>query len=217
MKKLFVSFLLLLLAAGFVSGQSAEENEKKVLIFGEVVDNAGNPIQGFTVSLIVEREVLDISTFKTTTKEKKVFSTATDEQGKYYFTWKLDDYYNRFYLNYIAEGKFDDVKFLAPPEPVIDASKSVGKEKNFEHRLVIQYHPAWTKLLKLIEVYGADSDKGKVLRFNGFFEKETEEEIAGEKLTFWWYYSRGKSFKFSGEKLLREYKFQPLEPLEKND
>jgi hypothetical protein len=217
MKNRLIPLLLFLLSTGLLYSQETQENEKKVLIFGEVVDTAGRPVQGFTVSLLVEREVLDISTFKTTVKDRKVFSTPTDEQGKYYFTWKLDDYYNRFYLNYISEGKFDDVKFLAPPEPLIDASKYVGKEKNFEHKLVIQYHPAWTKLLKLIEVYGADSDKGKVLRYNGFFEKETEEEIAGEKHIFWWYYSRGKSFKFSGEKLIKEYKFQPLESLEKID
>ena len=217
MNKRLIPLLLFLLSTGLLYSQDTQENEKKVLIFGEVVDTTGIPVQDFTVSLIVEREVLDISTFKTTVKERKVFSTVTDEQGKYYFTWKLDDYYNRFYLNYISEGKFDDVKFLAPGEPVIDASKSVGKEKNFEHKLVIHYQPEWTKLLKLIDVYGANSDKGKVLRANGFFEKETEEEIAGEKHTFWWYYARGKSFKFSGEKLIKEYKFQPLESLEKID
>lgn len=217
MKKTVFSIILLTLFSAALICQEAASTEPKVLIFGSVVDPQGRGVQGFTVSLIVEREVIDISTFKSSTKERKVFTTETDADGKYFFTWTLDDYYNRFYINYITVGKFDDVQFLPPQEPVVDVSKYIGKGKNYEDKLVIFYNPSWDKLLKLIEVFGADSDKGKILRSYGFFEKETEETITGEKYVFWWYYAKGKSFKFSGEKLIKEYKFQPLESLEKKD
>jgi hypothetical protein len=217
MKKTVFSVFLLVAITSALICQEDQVAEPKVLISGEVVEPTGKPIKGFSVSLIVEREVLDISTFQSSTKNRKVFTTETDADGKYFFTWKPDDYYNRFYINYVTEGKFDDVQFLPPSEPMIDVSKYIGKSKNFEHKLILLYHPSWDKIRKLIEVYGNDSDKGKILRAYGFFEKETEEEIAGEKYSFWWYYAKGKAFKFSGEKLIKEYKFQPLESLEKKD
>jgi hypothetical protein len=217
MKKTIFSVILLAAFASILFCQEEQSAEPKVLISGSVIDPQGRAVKGFSVSLIVEREVLDISTLRSSTKNRKVFTTETDADGKYYFTWKPDDYYNRFYINYITEGKFDDVQFLPPVEPLIDVSKYVGKEKNYEHKLVIFYNPSWDKLQKLIEIYGGDSDKGKILRSYGFFEKETEEEIAGEKYAFWWYYAKGKAFKFSGEKMIKEYKFQPLESLEKKD
>jgi hypothetical protein len=215
-KTVFLVFLLVAITGALIC-QESQVAEPKVLISGEVVEPTGKAVKGFSVSLIVEREVLDISTLKSSTKNRKVFTTETDADGKYFFTWKLDDYYNRFYINYITEGRFDDVQFLPPSEPLIDISKYIGKGKNFEHKLILFYHPSWDKIRKLIEVYGSESDKGKILRTHGFFEKETEEEIAGEKYSFWWYYAKGKAFKFSGEKLIKEYKFQPLESLEKKD
>lgn len=217
MKKYAIQILFFLTFLLPVYCQESNEIEKKVLIFGEVVDPFGKAVKGFSVNLIVERETIDLSTLTTSSKNRKVFSSETDDQGKYYFTWKLDDYYNRFYINYIVEGKFDDVQFLPPSEPVVDVSKAVGKEKNVELKLVVSYHPAWDKVQKLIEVYGRESDKGHVLRIAGFYEKETDEEIAGAKYTYWWYYSRGKCYKFSGDKLLKEFKYQPLDSLEKKN
>ena len=100
----------------------------------------------------------------------------------------------------------------------MDASQDVGKGRDFNHRLIILYHPDWFKLKQVIEMYGGvETDKGKVLRENGFYDRETEEELLGIKYTFWWYYYIGKAFKFRDDKLVKRFTYSPLKPLKVGD
>ncbi|MBN2134911.1 MAG: hypothetical protein JW737_04205 [Acidobacteria bacterium] len=183
------------------------------MVAGKVMDNSGKPIENFVVEFIVEREVINVGSFNREVVGRKVFTTETDRDGTFYFTWNVDNYYNRFYLNYFVKDKFDDVKFMIPEEPMVDVSKSVGKMKNFEDQRVLAYHPDWFNLLKIIDQIGVDTNRGKILRKWGIYERQTDEEIAGKTYTFWWYYLKGKAFKFENDNLVKEFTYKPMKPV----
>ncbi len=210
MKNTFRLATVFLFIALVVSVNLHAQEARKILIQGKVVDSAGTPIEDFPVGLIVEREVINVSNFSKSVTKRKVFTTKTDKSGEFYFTWEPDDYFNRFYVNYYVSKEFDDVRFLVPEEPKVDISNTIGKGRNYTGQLVINYHHEWFRVRDMIDSLGPESDKGKVLRKWGLYERETIEEMSGTKYTFWWYYTKGKSFKFVGEKLAKEFTYRPL-------
>jgi len=209
----FRVYLTLLIIASFGAQALFAEVGQKVLVSGKVIDYVGKPVENYYINFIVEREVIDLSNFKKSISKRKVFTTQTDRDGVFFFTWNTDNYFNKFYLEYYVKDNFDDARFIPPKENLEDVSRSVAKGRNYEGKLVLTYHKDWFRVKSMIDLFGIESDKGKMLRKWGLYERETKDDISDVIYTFWWYYSKGKAFKFKENRLVKEFTYSPLRPI----
>ncbi|MFQ6111123.1 MAG: hypothetical protein ACE5LX_03725, partial [Nitrospinota bacterium] len=131
----------------------------------------------------------------------------TDVDGSFRLKFRPRSEPASYYLSLQAPGDFDDVKYKVPP--LIELH--LGEGPTLMQDVTLEFHPRWPETLKRIKALGVESQQARVLRRWGLPDREElRGEVEGVKTEVWWYYGKGKSFKFREGILLREYSFPPI-------
>ncbi|MFN3476342.1 MAG: carboxypeptidase-like regulatory domain-containing protein [Candidatus Methylomirabilales bacterium] len=182
---------------------TARISERRVLT-GLVTDEAGSPVARTPVLLVGRTLDLNIR-LQYQELGRKELRTLTDEDGRYRFEFVPAEVGNHFVLFFYDREGFDSVKFQKP-DP-LDVTKRLKTEAVVTIDQILRPHPNWGEVERLINTYGPNSDRGKILRQLGLPERR---EAAG-KVETWWYYSKGQSFRFSDGSLEGTFQFEPIQ------
>lgn len=131
----------------------------------------------------------------------------TGADGVYRLQFSSAPQAKHYYLNFYVPGAFDEVRFARPGR--MEITKIIGDKPAFLFDYRLQAHPKWEKVKKLFLVYPRTSGKGRVIRRFGIAE-EIRKKKNGTEVEVWWYYTKGKSFSFRGDKLEGETAFRPV-------
>lgn len=197
--------------AGFQQGVGSDARE--LVIRGAVVNERGYPVPNTPVRLISQRVEEKPPGSAPSIIEDKVIETSTDSKGLYEIVALIDPYYNRYLLSFYNENQFDSILYAIPPNE--DVSSAVFKEGIAEITInkTLKYNPQWPEIKTRIEEFGANSDRGRILRLKGIPDKVENFVLKKEgKGELWWYYSKGYCYRFLQEKLDKLFNFTPISP-----
>ncbi|HBZ69461.1 MAG TPA: hypothetical protein DEP35_06915 [Deltaproteobacteria bacterium] len=189
-------------------GCSTVEIRETRVVTGRVTDESGQPVADSPV-VIVGRSL----NFVTTRLEydeswRQETRTRTDAQGQYRIEFVPANLGNNFYLFFYDKTGFNRVKYRQP-EP-LDITSLLNRDRTVLVNQVLRFQPGWSEVERQIAFYGADSDKGKILRRYGLPEKRETSGTGDTASDVWWYYTYGVSYWFTGDKLARTHEFTPI-------
>lgn len=186
---------------------TVEVRETRV-VTGRVTDESGQPV-GSTPVVVVGRS-LALATTRLEYEERGRQETraVTDAQGQYRIEFVPANLGNNFYLFFYDKTGFDRVKYRQP-EP-LDITSLLDRDRTVLVNQVLRFQPSWPEVQRQIAYYGADSEKGKILRRYGLPEKRETSGTGNTASDVWWYYAYGVSYWFTGDTLARTHEFTPI-------
>jgi hypothetical protein len=189
-------------------GCATVEIRETRVVTGRITDESGQPVAGTPV--VIVGRVLDLvaSRMEYTERDRKEARAVTDAQGQYRIEFVPANLGNNFYLFFYDKTGFDRVKYLRP-EP-LDVSSLLERDRTLTVNQVLRFQPSWPEVQRQIAYYGADSEKGKILRRYGLPEKRETSGQGDQATDVWWYYADGVSYWFTGDKLTRTQEFTPI-------
>jgi len=189
-------------------GPGAAREAGPFVVGGLVLDTGGLPIGGLPVQVFSsERPVspdprLDLKHLTLLAEGE----TAADGSYRLSFPVKAAPPL-RYYLSFFAPGRFDEVRFARPAR--VDITDGVRAGGFLALDLRLPFHGAWAKVQEVLKAHPKDSAKARIIRAYGIAEEIRMKE--GEPgVEVWWYYSKGKNFSFSGDRLVGESSFSPV-------
>ncbi len=201
-----LGLVLVLLVA--LAGCATVEIRDARVVTGTVTDESGQPVANSPV--VVVARSLDLATTRMEYEERgrQETRTTTDAQGHYRLEFIPATLGNNFYLFFSDKAGFDGVKYKRP-EP-LDITKLLKRDRTMTVNQVLQYTATWPEVERQIAFYGANSDRGKILRKNGLPDRREPSGTGGPDSEVWWYYAYGISYWFTGDKLTSTHTFQPI-------
>jgi hypothetical protein len=185
----------------------AGANQNEFVIAGRVTDAKGLPVAYLPVQIfssfrpVLADPRLDLGEVDLLTEGE------TSSDGSYRVVIRVLPGKNHYYLNFYDPKRFDIVRFARPNRIDITDRVNPGVQVAYNHRLA--FHGAWAKVQETLKAYPKGSPKARVIRLYGIAEEIRKPKEGGET-EVWWYYSRGMSFEFQGDKLSQENSFTPV-------
>ena len=178
------------------------------VVTGRITDESGAVVVSSPV--VVMGRSLDLVAHRMEYEERgrKEVRAVTDTQGQYRVEFVPANLGNNFYLFFYDKTGFDRVKYRQP-EP-LDITSLLDRSRTVTVNQVLQMQQSWPEVQRQIAYYGANSDRGKILRRHGLPEKREAVSSGAEPADVWWYYADGVGYWFSGEKLTRAQEFAPI-------
>ncbi len=191
---------------------------QEIEITGAVTDSAGRPLEGRTVVLEVYRRGFDLRSMNprkmgSAKKGLQQRTVTTDEIGRYTLVWEWHDYYNRFEVSvgdfgpdgYFVEERADLSRRVLRGSPVIVSfvlgDGAVGAPEPDSSR---------SDRGALSAATGTSVDQARVRERNGAPDKTDSLELPYGSETTWWYFERGRAFRFLDGELRDELSFDPV-------
>jgi hypothetical protein len=200
----------ILAVAPLASAQDAASSDPGlVVIHGTIRDQAGAPMADYPIRLIKTKTTLRLLHFSTGSRQEECGRAQTDSQGRFEIKMAPDPQFDYFYLRFYDPKTFDPVRFSVPAD--VDITKSFKTKPELEVDSVILDHPDWTKVEALLSEFGAQSNRGKILRSLGLPERRQTFADAPERES-WWYYAKGLCYQLQGDQVLKIRNFDPVIP-----
>ncbi len=191
------------------SAQDAADGSGLIVIRGTIRDQAGAPMAEYPVRLIKTKTTLRLLHFSTGSRQEEYGRTQTDSQGRFELQVARDPKFDYFYLRFYDPKTFDPVRYSVPAD--VDITKSFKTKPELEVDSVILDHADWSKVEALLAEFGAQSNRGKILRSLGLPERrQTFAESPGKES--WWYYAKGLCYQLQGDQVLKIRNFDPVLP-----
>ncbi len=190
-------------------GCATVEIRESRVVTGRVTDESGQPVTNTPVAVIGRSLDLVSIHWEYEERGRKEARTTTDAQGRYRIEFVPGNLGNNFYLFFYDKTGFDRVKYRQP-EP-LDITSLLKRDRTVTVNQVLQFQQSWAEVQRQITYYGADSDRGKILRRFGLPEKRETSGSGAEAADVWWYYTDGVSYWFTGDKLARTDEFTPIQ------
>jgi hypothetical protein len=196
-----------ILAGALASCATVSVRDTRVLT-GQVTDESGKPVAANPVLVVARR--LDLSAVRMEYDElsRREVRTVTDAQGRYRVEFVPVSVGNNFYLFFYDVTGFDRVKYRRP-EP-LDISDRLRSQTTLVVNHILQFHPSWSELTRQIAYFGAESDRGRILRQHGLPDKRDAPPSSAADPEVWWYYADGVSYWFVENQLTRTTQFPPM-------
>jgi hypothetical protein len=190
-----------------LAGCATVEIRQTRVVTGQITNESGQPVADSPV--VVMGRTLDLVTTRMEYQERgrKEVRTTSDGQGRYRLDFVPVTLGNNFYLFFYDKTGFDGVKYRRP-EP-LDITPLMKRDNDIRINQVLQLAPAWPEVERQMTFYGRDSEQGRILRKFGLPDKR-EQVGGGGDSQVWWYYTDGVSYWFTGGKLTKTQKFQPV-------
>lgn len=204
MKSMAAAGMLAFLLAGCAT---VEIRESRV-VTGRVTDESGQPVANTPVVIVGRSLALVTTRMEYEESGRQETRTATDAQGQYRIEFVPASLGNNFYLFFYGKSGFDRVQYRRP-DP-LDITDLLGRNRTVIVNQVLQFQPSWAEVQRQIAYYGADSDRGKILRRYGLPEKRETSGTGDAAADVWWYYADGVSYWFTGDRLTRTHEFTPI-------
>ncbi|HEV8335520.1 MAG TPA: carboxypeptidase-like regulatory domain-containing protein [Candidatus Polarisedimenticolia bacterium] len=199
-----------LCAACLLAGRAeAVEAPAEVVIRGEVKDQAGAPLAGYPVRLIKTKTTLSLLHFSTGSKQIEEARAQTDASGRFELRVLPDRKSDYFYLRFYDPKTFDPVRYAVPGD--VDITRPIKTKTELVVDKVVPDHPDWRQVEELLHEFGAQSNRGRILRSLGLPERrETFSDLPGREN--WWYYAKGICYQFLSDELLKVRRYDPVLP-----
>jgi len=189
--------------------QDAASGPSLVVIHGTIRDQAGAPLADYPVRLIKTKTTLRLLHFSTGSRQEEYGRTQTDSQGQFELKIAPDPKFDYFYLRFYDPKTFDPVRYSVPAD--VNITKTFKTKPELEVDSVILDHPDWSKVEALLAEFGAQSNRGKILRSLGLPERrQTFSDVPGKES--WWYYAKGLCYQLQGDQVLNIRNFDPVLP-----
>jgi len=189
-------------------GCATVEIRETRVVTGRLTDESGQAVAGTPVVIVGRSLALAARRLEYDEHGRQEARTATDAQGQYRLEFVPASLGNNFYLFFYDQTGFDRVKYRQP-EP-LDITDLLGGSRTATVNQVLQFQPSWAEVQRQIAYYGAESDRGKILRRYGLPEKRETSGTGDSALDVWWYYANGVSYWFTGDRLTRTHEFTPI-------
>lgn len=197
--------------AGFLvltlTGCATVEIRQARVVGGRVTDESGRPVSASPVVIVGRSLDLATTQFKYVERARQELRTATDAQGRFRLEFVPASLGNNFFLFFYDRTGFDGVKYRRP-EP-LDITHLLRRDGEITVNQVLRFAAAWPEVERQVDFYGADSERGKILRIFGLPEKREPAGPGGDS-EVWWYYADGVSYWFTGGKLTSTQEFPPI-------
>jgi len=178
------------------------------VVTGRVTDESGQPVASTPVVVVGRSLALVTTRLEYEEGGRQETRAVTDVQGQYRIEFVPANLGNNFYLFFYDKTGFDRVKYRQP-EP-LDITSLLDRDRTVLVNQVLRFQASWSEVQRQIAYYGADSEKGKILRRYGLPEKRETSGTGDTASDVWWYYAYGVSYWFTGDKLARTHEFTPI-------
>ncbi|MEE9239682.1 MAG: hypothetical protein V3U53_00655 [bacterium] len=182
-------------------------NANRFVVAGRVSDADGLPVPHLPVRVSSSIRPVHTDPRVDRGKLKVLAKEETSSDGSYRLVIRILPGRNRYYLNLYDSERFDLVRFARPDR--VDITGRVRRGGSLLYNFRLRFHGSWGKVQETLKAYPRNSPKARIIRKYGIAE-EIRKEKEGDATEVWWYYSRGKSFGFQGDKLAEENSFMPV-------
>jgi hypothetical protein len=205
---LLPAVLLLCLAVNIPAAQ--QDDLISFEISGTMRTDEGTPVPNSSIELTYIKLVVEEDGTPSSTDGRLV--VQTDEEGYYSFKFNLDPDWTDFLLR-VGTLSIDSFRYALPNErSVTDAIRNAISNGVFklEVNWVINSRPNWQSELEEIQKYGAESDKGKLIRLRGMPAQIKPFTLPdGRRGEIWFYYADGMAIRFVENKRDKDFHFKP--------
>ena len=204
-------FAQLAVVLAFACAAAAQESMISIEINGAVTTEEGEPLPNCRIQLSFTRIFVDEE--GVTETEDDVVAGVTDEDGNFSLEMMIEPNWTGFVLR-INAARIDPLRYEQPTEvDLTDVILNGISSGNFVFTVnrAVESRPRWQELKEMIERYGQDSDKGRLLDQLGLPEMVREFVRDGRRGSIWFYYSLGRAFRFLGDEQEVEFRFLPQE------
>jgi len=197
-------------AAALFKGPLYKPGEK-VEITGLVTTPAGDPIDDVRVVLELSRKAFNFHKMWVTRGKVFKVSDTTNAKGEYTISFPWDDYYNEFDLvaGITVRGKDGD-EFVELQR--IDVEKRIEAASPAVVQVVIKNHEFIDKFRQFLATVDTPDEK-RVYEDQGRPDKVETTTYADRQEVAWWYFDRGKVYRFVDGKLQKVEDFEPVQKL----
>jgi len=187
------------------------EPGERVEITGLVTTPAGDPIDDVRVVLELSRKAFNFRKMWVTRGKVFKVSDTTNPKGEYTISFPWDDYYNEFELVAgVTERDADGEHFVELDR--IDVEKRIKAASPAVVPVVLKNHAYIEKLRQFLATIDTP-DEQRVYQDQGRPDKVEATTYADRRETSWWYFDRGKVYRFVDGTLDRVEDFDPVEEL----
>ncbi len=176
MRKIALTLFLLIVALDLFA----------ITIKGSIMDEEGKPVVNTPVFFVMKKVKFSFKKFKLIEVDSKTIQTMTNQDGLYRMDVEIDDYFNKFYVDFVGEG-FQFAKYEKPE--VEDITKLVDKGIDIVVNRVFKYNPRWKDVKLVLDLIGKDSPYYSVLKEYGFPDERVKLGDGKEK---WKYFEINK-------------------------
>jgi len=164
-----------------------------ITVRGRVINAQGDGVAGIPVRVLATRRVARFLTVESRPAEKEVVVGTTDANGFYELTMeKLRDY-DFYFLRFYDTDGFDAVRYAVPPD--VEITSRVNKRRPVVEDIALADSPEWDSVERLVELYGPDSTRGRIVRDLGVPDRT--DRSGGENGTVretWWFEAAGVAY-----------------------
>jgi len=166
---------------------------KTMVVRGRVTDTEGRAVADVPVRILATRRVAEFLSIKSQPAETEVVATRTSADGFYEMNApKLRDY-DFYFLRFHARSGFDAVRFSLPED--VEITDRLSKRRPVVQDCALGPAAGWDATRRLIEMYGPDSPRGRIVRSLGVPDR-VEDAPSGTAAAreIWWYDTAGVAY-----------------------
>lgn len=179
------------------------------IVRGQVADERGRGIEGIPVRVIATRRVVKFLTIESRPAEKELVATVTGPNGFYELDVPKIRDYDFYFLRFYDSKLFDSIRYAMPPD--VEITRRINKRRPVIQDVELPAAAGWDAVIRLVDLYGAHSTRGKIIRQLGVPDR-TERAGAAEGVAreTWWYDSVGVAYVIEGGEVVDKKSFQPV-------
>lgn len=215
--RLVAALALIALMVGFAASGEAQRFKRdkpypdgtKILITGVVSDLSGNPVDDLLVELVAKRYGFKVARMGKKVEREVRVSSQTNDRGEYNIQWVWYRYYNDFELEASIEV----------PTGADTVRKEVLARTELNNRIeqgapvivpLVIADPAFLETFRRF-VAGLDTDdEQRVYAAQGRPDKVDALDLPDRSEEAWWYFERGKVYRFIDGRLDQVEDFEPV-------
>ena len=180
---------------------------KRLVVRGQVTEESGAGVEGIPIRVLATRRVVKFLTIESQPAEKELVSTVSGANGFYELEVpKVRDH--DFYFLRFHDAHFDAVRYSTPPD--IEITGWINKRRPVVQDVRLTSAPGWDAVRRLVDLYGADTTRGKIIRQLGVPERtERTSRLDDLDRETWWYEILGVAYVIEDGEVVEKRSFQP--------
>ncbi|MFQ5767740.1 MAG: hypothetical protein ACE5ID_07130 [Acidobacteriota bacterium] len=197
--------LLSILPAGLLE---AAPRGRSVPLHGRVTDANGQGVADLPVRVLATRRVLRFLSVSTAPAQAELAATRTDENGFYEIEVPRSRDYDYYFLRFYDSSGFDLVKYALPPD--VEITRRLRATWPVKVDEVLEFDAGWEAARRLVDLYGKDSLRGKIIRSLGVPDRTTRTFTpAGVERETWWFDRAGLAYIIEDGVVQEKKSFKP--------